>query len=156
QHDAEHTNWKGGIAGGYCVAVAPGGNQAIADKAGDGDMAELTIYIGNKNYSSWSLRAWLALKQSGAMFEEVVIPLDRTDSTANLRRHSPNGRVPVLQDGELTIWDSLAICEYLAEQFPAARLWPEHREPRAQARAISNEMHAGFAALRWTSADVGR
>ena len=111
-------------------------------------MAELTIYIGNKNYSSWSLRAWLALKQSGAMFDEVVIPLDRTDSTANLRRHSPNGRVPVLQDGGLTIWDSLAICEYLAEQFPAARLWPEHREPRAQARAISNEMHAGFAALR--------
>src|SRR5262245_21754772 len=106
-------------------------------------MDELTIYIGNKNYSSWSLRAWLALKQTGAAFEEVIILLDRMDSTANLRRHSPNGRVPFLRHGALAIWDSLAICEYLAEQFPSARLWPEDREPRAQARAISNEMHAG-------------
>jgi len=111
-------------------------------------MAELTIYIGNKNYSSWSLRPWLSLKQTGAAFEEVIIPLDQADSTATLRLHSPSGRVPVLRHGGLTIWDSLAICEYLAEQFPAARLWPEDREARAHARAISNEMHAGFAALR--------
>ena len=111
-------------------------------------MAEFTIYIGNKNYSSWSLRPWLALKQTGAAFEEVLILLDQPDSVANLRRRSPSGRVPVLQHGALTIWESLAICEYLAEQFPAARLWPDDREARAHARAVSNEMHGGFAALR--------
>jgi glutathione S-transferase len=111
-------------------------------------MAEFTIYLGNKNYSSWSLRPWLALKQTGAAFEEVLIPLDQPDSAVNLRRRSPSGRVPVLQHGALTIWESLAICEYLAEQFPAARLWPDDREARAHARAVSNEMHGGFAALR--------
>ena len=111
-------------------------------------MAEFTIYIGNKNYSSWSLRPWLALRHAGVAFEEVIIPLDQKDSAATLRRHSPSGRVPVLRHGTLTIWETLAICEYLAEQFPAARLWPADREARAVARAISNEMHAGFAALR--------
>ena len=111
-------------------------------------MAEFTIYIGNKNYSSWSLRPWLALRHTGAAFEEVMITLDQPDSKANLRRRSPSGRVPVLQHGALAIWESLAICEYLAEQFPAARLWPEEREARALARAVSNEMHGGFAALR--------
>jgi len=111
-------------------------------------VADFTIYIGNKNYSSWSLRPWLALKHAGAAFEEVMIPLDQPDSAMNLRRRSPSGRVPVLQHGALAIWESLAICEYLAEQFPAARLWPEDRESRAQARAVSNEMHAGFAELR--------
>jgi glutathione S-transferase len=111
-------------------------------------MTEFTIYLGNKNYSSWSLRPWLALKHAGAAFEEVLIPLDQADSAINLRRHSPSGRVPVLQHGALTIWETLAICEYLAEQFPDARLWPADRGARAHARAISNEMHAGFAALR--------
>ncbi len=111
-------------------------------------MAEFTIYIGNKNYSSWSLRPWLALRHTGAAFAEVIVPLDQTDSTTNLRRRSPSGRVPVLQHGALTIWESLAICEYLAERFPAARLWPEDRDACAQARAVSNEMHAGFAELR--------
>ena len=111
-------------------------------------MAEFTIYVGNKNYSSWSLRPWLALRHAGVAFEEVIVPLDQTDSKANLRRRSPSGRVPVLQHGALTIWESLAICEYLAERFPAARLWPEDRDARAHARAVSNEMHAGFAALR--------
>jgi glutathione S-transferase len=111
-------------------------------------MAEFTIYIGNKNYSSWSLRPWLALKHTGAAFEEVIIPLDQKDSAANLRRQSPSGRVPVLRHGTLTIWETVAICEYLAEQFPAARLWPAERDARAHARAVSNEMHAGFAALR--------
>lgn len=111
-------------------------------------MAEITIYIGNKNYSSWSLRPWLALKHTGAAFEEVIIPLDQKESATNLRRHSPSGRVPVLRHGTLTIWETLAICEYLAEQFPAARLWPAERDARAHARAVSNEMHAGFAALR--------
>ena len=111
-------------------------------------MAVLTIYIGNKNYSSWSLRPWLALRHTGAAFEEAMIQLDQPDSAANLRRHSPSGRVPVLRHGMLAIWETLAICEYLAEQFPAARLWPADRDTRAHARAVSNEMHAGFAALR--------
>ena len=111
-------------------------------------MAEFTIYIGNKNYSSWSLRPWLALRHAGAAFEEVLIPLDQADSAINLRRHSPSGRVPVLRHGALVIWETLAICEYLAEQFPDARLWPADRGARAHARAVSNEMHAGFAALR--------
>jgi glutathione S-transferase len=108
----------------------------------------MQLYIGNKNYSSWSLRPWLALKQTGIAFEEVMILLDQPDSIANLRRRSPSGRVPVLQHDGLTVWESLAICEYLAEQFPAARLWPEDREARARARTVSNEMHAGFAELR--------
>ena len=111
-------------------------------------MAEFTIYIGNKNYSSWSLRPWLALRQTGAAFEETMIVLDQPDSAANLRRHSPSGRVPLLRHGTLATWETLAICEYLAEQFPAARLWPADREARALARAVSNEMHAGFAELR--------
>jgi glutathione S-transferase len=120
-------------------------------------MAEFTIYLGNKNYSSWSLRPWLALKQTGAAFEEVMIQLDQPDSAANLRRHSPSGRVPVLQHGALTIWESLAICEYLAAQFPAARLWPEEREARAHARAVGNEMHGGFAELRkYLPMDINR
>jgi len=120
-------------------------------------MAEFTIYLGNKNYSSWSLRPWLALKHTGAAFEEVMIQLDQTDSAANLNRRSPSGRVPVLQHGALMIWESLAICEYLAEQFPAARLWPEEREARAHARAVSNEMHGGFAELRkYLPMDISR
>jgi len=120
-------------------------------------LAEFTIYIGNKNYSSWSLRPWLALKQTGAAFEEVLIPLHQSDSAANLRRRSPSGRVPVLQHHSLVVWESLAICEYLAEQFPAARLWPEDREARAHARAVSNEMHGGFADLRtYLPMDINR
>jgi glutathione S-transferase len=111
-------------------------------------MAEFTIYIGNRNYSSWSLRPWLALRHTGAAFEEAMIQLDQPDTATNLRRNSPSGRVPVLRHGTLSIWETLAICEYLAEQFPDARLWPADRDARAHARAVSNEMHAGFAALR--------
>src|SRR5215475_13015267 len=111
-------------------------------------MADITIYLGNKNYSSWSLRPWLALKHTGAPFTEVVIPLDQADSAANIRRHSPTGRVPALRHGATLVWESLAICEYLAETFPAAQLWPADPGARAHARAVSNEMHAGFAALR--------
>ena len=111
-------------------------------------MSDLHLYIGNKNYSSWSLRAWLALKQTGAAFAETVIPLYREDSTAALARYSPSGRVPVLQHGDRTIWESLAIGEYLAELFPGAGLWPKEPYARAVARAVSNEMHAGFTALR--------
>ncbi|HXZ01764.1 MAG TPA: glutathione S-transferase family protein [Stellaceae bacterium] len=111
-------------------------------------MADFTIYIGNKNYSSWSLRAWLALKHAGAVFAEEVIALDEANTRANILRHSPSGRVPALRHGDRIIWDSLAIGEYLAEVFPKARLWPSSTEARAAARAVSAEMHAGFAALR--------
>jgi len=111
-------------------------------------MADITIYLGNKNYSSWSLRPWLALRHTGVPFAEVLIPLDQADSTTNIRRHSPTGRVPALRHGEILLWESLAICEYLAETFPAAQLWPADPGARAHARAVSNEMHASFAALR--------
>ncbi len=111
-------------------------------------MAELSITIGNKNYSSWSLRGWLALKQTGAAFDEVVVPLDLPDTKQKLLAAGPSARVPVLQDGALTVWDSLAIGEYLAERFPQAGLWPGDAAARAVARAVTAEMHAGFDALR--------
>lgn len=111
-------------------------------------MAEFTIYIGNKNYSSWSLRAWLALQHTGAAFEEVVIPLEEANTRTNIMRHSPSAKVPLLRHGETVVWESLAIGEYLAEIFPKARLWPEDIAARAAARAASHEMHAGFAPLR--------
>jgi glutathione S-transferase len=111
-------------------------------------MAEFTLCIANKNYSSWSLRGWLALKQCGVEFEEVIIPLREPTTRGTILRHSPSGRVPALTHGDLTIWDSLAICEYLAETFPEARLWPADKEARAVARAVSAEMHSGFQALR--------
>ncbi|MFO1057296.1 MAG: glutathione S-transferase [Dongiaceae bacterium] len=111
-------------------------------------MEPLTLYVGNRNYSSWSLRPWLALKQTGAAFAEVVIPLDQAGSKAAIGAQSPSGRVPLLVHGELRIWESLAICEYVAELFPAARLWPADGAARAVARAVSCEMHAGFATLR--------
>jgi glutathione S-transferase len=111
-------------------------------------MAELTIVVGNKNYSSWSMRAWLALKATGAEFDEVVIPLDEAATKAEILKHSPSGRVPALKRGSLVVWDSLAICEYLAEAFPEAKLWPADEAARAVARSVSAEMHSGFSALR--------
>ncbi len=111
-------------------------------------MDRLTLVIGNKNYSSWSLRAWLALEHTGAAFDELRIALDTPTTRADILRHSPAGQVPVLHDGEVTVWESLAICEYLAERFPHARLWPAEEAARARARVASAEMHAGFAALR--------
>jgi glutathione S-transferase len=111
-------------------------------------MAEFTIYIGNKNYSSWSLRAWLMVKLAGIPFEEVLIPLYEPQSRGEILRHSPSGKVPSLVHGDVTVWESLAIGEYLAELFPAARLWPEAQEARAAARSVSHEMHAGFLPLR--------
>ena len=113
-------------------------------------MTERTLIIGNKNYSSWSLRPWLALKQAGVDFTEVKLSLGAPEAKAELRRYSPTGRVPVLMDGALMIWESLSICEYVAECFPEANLWPKDRHARAHARSISNEMHAGFAELRQT------
>ena len=111
-------------------------------------MADFKIVLGNKNYSSWSLRGWLALKRCCVAFDEEVVPLYQDDWRARLLAVSPAGKVPVLLHGERTIWDSLAIVEYLAELFPEAGLWPEDREARALARAVAAEMHAGFAALR--------
>jgi glutathione S-transferase len=106
------------------------------------------LIIGNKNYSSWSLRPWIALKAAGIDFDEVVIPLYRDDSKPRLLAYSPAGKVPVLIDGDVTVWESLAILEYASEKFPAAGLWPADASARSHARAISAEMHAGFAALR--------
>src|SRR5579859_906174 len=110
--------------------------------------ANLTIVIGNKNYSSWSLRAWLALEHTGQPYSEVLIPFDPATMHAAIAQHSPSGRVPVLRHGGLVVWDSLAIAEYLAEAFPGAGLWPDDVAARAVARAVSTEMHAGFAELR--------
>jgi glutathione S-transferase len=111
-------------------------------------VSDLTLVIGNKNYSSWSLRPWLALKQAGIAFDEVRIPLYEPRSKSALLEHSPAGKVPVLHDGDVTVWDSLAICEYLAERFPHNNLWPQDAGARAQARAVSAEMHSGFPDLR--------
>ena len=111
-------------------------------------MADITIYLGNKNYSSWSLRPWLALKQTGAAFAEELIPLSEAATRSTILRYSPSGRVPALKHNGLTVWDSLAICEYLAEAFPKVHLWPKDKAARAVARAASAEMHSGFAALR--------
>src|SRR5258708_6956940 len=108
----------------------------------------LKIVLGNKKYSSWSLRPWLALRLTAAPFEEVVVGLDMPETAQNIRKYSPSGRVPALIDGALTIWESLAICEYLAEKFPKAGLWPQDPAARALARSISSEMHAGFSNLR--------
>ena len=112
-------------------------------------MPDIFLLIGNKNYSSWSLRPWLALKQCGIPFEEKLVPLDRPDTVERIRAYSPSGRVPFLRHDGVEVWESLAICEYLSEAFPEARLWPHDMAARAHARAVSNEMHAGFAALRY-------
>lgn len=111
-------------------------------------MADLTIYVGNKNYASWSLRAWLALKATGEPFEEVVIPLFQPGSKETLFKYSPSGKVPALHHGDVVVWDSLAICGYLTEKFPAAGLWPDDPAAKAMARSISAEMHSSFQALR--------
>lgn len=113
-------------------------------------MPTLKLAIANRNYSSWSLRAWLVLERTRAPFEEVVVPLRQPGTDAEIRKHSPSGRMPVLQDGDLRVWDSLAIAEYLAERFPALRLWPADPGARATARSIVAEMHSGFGALRQT------
>ena len=109
----------------------------------------LQLVIGNKNYSSWSMRPWLALRANHIAFDEVFIPLyTGDDDKKRILSFTHSGKVPALIDGDVTIWDSLAIIEYLAEGFPEARLWPEDRARRAHARSISAEMHSGFVALR--------
>ncbi len=111
-------------------------------------MEPLTLVVGSKNSSSWSLRAWLALREAGVPFREIVVPLDRVDTRENLARWSPSGRVPVLHHGTNVVWDSLAIVEYVNELFPERGLWPVDPAARALARSVSAEMHASFAALR--------
>ena len=111
-------------------------------------MPALSLLIGNKNYSSWSLRPWLLLRQSGLEFEELRVMFHSADFATRVRAFSPAGKVPALRHGAISVWDSLAICEYLNETFPAQRVWPRAPEERALARAISAEMHSGFTALR--------
>jgi glutathione S-transferase len=107
-----------------------------------------TLVIGDKNFSSWSLRPWLALKQCAILFTEERIRLRQPDTKAEILRNSPSGKVPVLKTDTGVIWDSLAILEYLAEHHPKQHLWPQEEEPRGAARSISAEMHAGFVTLR--------
>jgi glutathione S-transferase len=111
-------------------------------------MAEFTVVIGNKNYSSWSLRGWLMARIAGIEFEEILIPLDLPETQAAIRKHSPSGRVPVLLHRGLAVWESLAIAEYLNDLKPEVGLWPASAAARAHARSISTEMHAGFMELR--------
>jgi glutathione S-transferase len=113
-------------------------------------MADFTLVVGNQNYSGWSLRPYLALEHAGVPFDLVVVPLRHDDTRQRIRKYSPSGRLPALRHGDLVVWDSLAICEYLAELFPEAGLWPADSAARAVARSISAEMHSGFAALRST------
>ncbi|WP_397407767.1 glutathione S-transferase family protein [Polaromonas sp.] len=112
----------------------------------------LKLYIGNKNYSSWSMRPWVLLKQAGIPFEEVKVRFDSFEPVSTfkqaIRSVTPVGKVPVLLDGDLAVWDTLAIAEYLAEQYPDKQLWPADVKARARARSICAEMHSGFGALR--------
>ena len=112
----------------------------------------MKLVIGNKNYSSWSLRPWIAMKALGIAFEEIVIPfgepIGNPEFKAKLAAYTPAGKVPVLLDGETRVWETLAILEYLAEKFPEKQLWPADAPARAAARVLASEMHAGFSALR--------
>ena len=112
----------------------------------------LKLYIGNKNYSSWSMRPWVLLRQAGISFEEAMVRFDSFDANSQfkstLQGLTPTGKVPLLVDGELAVWDTLAIAEYVAEQFPDKQLWPADKAARARARSICAEMHSGFTALR--------
>jgi glutathione S-transferase len=106
-----------------------------------------TLVIANKLYSSWSMRPWLLMKQFGVAFDEVVIPLDQPDTKERIRKHSPAGKVPILIDGDVTVWESIAIMEYVADTYSTS-VWPLDRKARAMARAVAAEMHSGFQALR--------
>ena len=108
----------------------------------------MKLVIGNKNYSSWSFRPWIAMTVAGIAFDEQVIPLGDPDFKATILRLSPAGKVPVLIDGDMHVWETVAILEHLAERFPDVALWPADPAARAHARAVAAEMHAGFMALR--------
>ena len=115
-------------------------------------MALPTLYIGNKNYSSWSMRPWVLLRQAGIPFEEVLVRFDSFEADSQFKQAlaglNPVGKVPVLADGDLVVWDTLAIAEYMAESYPDKQLWPQDKAARARARSICAEMHSGFSALR--------
>ena len=112
----------------------------------------LQLYIGNKNYSSWSMRPWVLLRQAGIAFEEVRARFDSFEADSEFKRTigpvSPTGKVPALVDGDLVVWDTLSIAEYLAESYPEKHLWPQDKAARAHARSVCAEMHSGFTALR--------
>jgi glutathione S-transferase len=108
----------------------------------------LKLIIANKAYSSWSFRPWILLAHFHIPFEEVLIPMDQPDTRARMLEHSPTGKVPALQDGAVEVWESLAVIEYIAEKYPEKAIWPKAKAPRAHARSLSSEMHAGFQALR--------
>src|SRR5664279_4386972 len=108
----------------------------------------LTLFIGNKAYSSWSLRPWLLMRALDIPFEERIVPLYGEGSREKMLGEAPTGKVPVLRDGDLAVWDSLAIVEYLAETFPEKNIWPTAAADRARARSLCAEMHSGFQALR--------
>ena len=108
----------------------------------------LTLVLANKSYSSWSMRPWMVLKHFEIPFEEIVIPMNRPETRAEMLRHAPNGKCPSLRDGSISVWDSLAIIEYVAETYPVFPIWPRGTEARACARSLSAEMHSGFTALR--------
>lgn len=111
-------------------------------------MTDFTLYIGNKNYSSWSFRPWLAMTEAGIDFDEVLVPFNDDAGNPDFAEFSPTVKVPVLKHGDLTVWESLAIMEYIADLFPDVGLWPADTAQRAVARAVSHEMHGGFGALR--------
>jgi glutathione S-transferase len=111
-------------------------------------VSNYTLAIGDKNFSSWSLRPWIALKHFGIPFSEERVRLRQKESKAEILRHSPSGKVPALKDGDRVVWDSLAILDYLAEKHPEKSLWPKDEGARAEARSVSAEMHSGFATLR--------
>lgn len=108
----------------------------------------LVLVIGNKAYSSWSLRPWLLMSEMGLDFDEILVPLDQADTRERITRHSPSGKVPCLLIDDLSVWDTLAIMETLAERYPEAGVWPVDPDARAVARSVSAEMHSGFPALR--------
>lgn len=112
------------------------------------DKPYFDLIIGDKAYSSWSLRAWLVAVQSGLPFREIIVPLDTPKTAAKIAKHSPSGKVPALKHGSTVVWDTLAIAEYLHELSPEAKLWPEDAMLRAIARSYAAEMHSGFASLR--------
>jgi glutathione S-transferase len=117
-------------------------------RPGENPMSSLRLVIGNKRYSSWSLRPWLVMTHFAIPFDETKILLDLPGTKAEILRFSPSGRVPCLIDGDIAVWETLAIIEFLAESFPDRAIWPRDRAARARARAVANEMHAGFTALR--------
>jgi glutathione S-transferase len=108
----------------------------------------LTLVLANKGYSSWSMRPWMVLKHFEIPFEEIVIPMDRPETRAEILRYAPSGKCPSLRDGSISVWDSLAIIEYVAEAYPVFPIWPRGTQARAYARSLAAEMHSGFTALR--------